>query len=105
MKKSLKKISMFLVITTLIALMSCSCSMDNGKVDNNGNTTSDAQNKDDIKGNGSEEGSNTGNIGNDVKDTAKDGMNNVTDTVKDGINDVKKTAEDVGDAMTGKNNK
>ncbi len=99
MKKSLKKISMVLVITSLIALITCSCSMDNGKVDNNGDTTSDAQNKDDIKGNGSE----TGKIGEDVKDTANDGMNNVTDTVKDGMNDAKKTAEDVGDAMTGKN--
>jgi hypothetical protein len=77
--------------------------LDNGKVDNNGDTTSDAQNKDDIKGNGSESGTETGKIGEDVKDTAKDGMNNVTDTVKDGVNDVKKTAEDVGDAMTGKN--
>jgi len=96
-------ISTFLVITSLIVLMTCSCSMDNGKVDNNGDTTSDAQNKDDIKGNGSETETNTGKIGEDIKDTANDGMNNVSDAVKDGVNDVKKTAEDVGDAMTGKN--
>ena len=94
---------MVLVITSLIALVTCSCSMNNGKVDNNGDTTSDAQNKDDIKGNGSETESETGKIGEDIKDTANDGMNNVTDTVKDGMNDVKNTAEDVGDAMTGQN--